>query len=138
MLELSSVLKVSHSFIFILSFNTRFLFEDEVQKLSKKLQEAQTYNIHVVSEEFLKEITTDRPSVIMEKCKISTWGILPHVRQQSKVDEEEKKKSGRSSFTVASGKSDRSYSIHFNRHFLFFFFFFIQLIRRNQFQTKSN
>ena len=82
-----------------------------MQKLSKKLQEAQTLNIHIVSEEFLKEITTDRPSVIMEKCKISTWGILPHVRQQSKVDEEEKLKSGRSFSTTGSGKSDRSYFV---------------------------
>lgn len=66
-------------------------------------------NIHVVSEEFLKEIQTDRPSVIMEKCKISTWGILPHIRQQSKVEEEVKMKSGQLSSSNGSGKSDRSY-----------------------------
>jgi len=58
--------------------------------MSKKLQEAQTLNIHVVSEEFLNDIKTDRPSIIMEKCKISTWGILPHIRQQTKANEEAK------------------------------------------------
>jgi hypothetical protein len=93
-----------------------FFFEDEIQKMSKKLQDAQTLNIHIVSEEFLNEIKTDRPSIIMEKCKISTWGILPHIRQQTKANEEAKIKSGRQSFTTASGKSDRNISkkiIHF-------------------------
>jgi hypothetical protein len=83
-----------------------FVLKDEIQKMSKKLQEAQTLNIHVVSEEFLNEIKTDRPSIIMEKCKISTWGILPHIRQQTKADQEAKLKSGRQSFTTLSGKSD--------------------------------
>ena len=75
--------------------------------MSKKLQEAQTLNIHIVSEEFLNEIKNDRPSIIMEKWKISTWGILPHIRQQNKADEEAKTKSGRQSLTTASAKSDR-------------------------------
>lgn len=74
--------------------------------MNKKLQEAQALNIHVVSEEFLNEIKNDRPSIIMGKCKISTWGILPHIRQQTKVDEEAKIKSGRQSITTASAKSD--------------------------------
>ena len=74
--------------------------------MSKKLQDAQTLNIHIVSEDFLKEISHDRPTIIMEKCKISTWGILPHIRQQIKVDIEAKMKSGRQSFTTASTKSD--------------------------------
>ncbi len=84
----------------------QFIFVDEVQKMNKKLQEAQTLNIHVVSEEFLNDVKTDRPTVVMEKCKISTWGILPHIRQQKKVDDEAKVKSGRQSFTTLSGKSD--------------------------------
>ncbi len=75
--------------------------------MSKKLQEAQALNIHIVSEEFLNEIKNDRPTIIMEKCKISTWGILPHIRQQTKADQEAKMKSGRQSFTTASTKSDR-------------------------------
>jgi hypothetical protein len=83
-----------------------FILKDEIQKMSKKLQEAQTLNIHVVSEEFLNDIKTDRPSIIMEKCKISTWGTLPHIRQQTKADQEAKMKSGRQSFTTLSGKSD--------------------------------
>ncbi len=74
--------------------------------MNKKLQDAQTYNIHVVSDEFLKEITNDRPSIIIEKCKISTWGILPHIRQQTKADSEAKMKSDRQSFPTASIKSD--------------------------------
>jgi hypothetical protein len=75
--------------------------------MSKKLQDAQGLNIHIVSEEFLTEIKNDRPTIIMEKCKISTWGILPHIRQQTKADHEAKMKSGRQSFTTASAKSDR-------------------------------
>lgn len=82
------------------------LIKDEIQKKSKKLQDAETMNIHVVSEEFLKEILTDRPSIVMEKCKISTWGVLPHVRQQTKADEEAKLKSQRQSLTTSSAKSD--------------------------------
>ncbi|CAM4807466.1 unnamed protein product [Rotaria magnacalcarata] len=80
--------------------------KDEIQKMGKKLQEAQMLNIHIVSEEFLNEIKKDRPSVVMEKCKISTWGILPHIRQQTKADEEAKMKSVRQSLTTASTKSD--------------------------------
>jgi hypothetical protein len=75
--------------------------------MSKKLQEAQTLNIHIVSEEFLKEIQTDRSSIIMEKWKISTWEILPHIQQQTKADKKAKMKSGRLSFTTLSAKSDR-------------------------------
>jgi hypothetical protein len=47
----------------------------------------------------------------MEKCKISSWGILPHIRQQPKADEEAKIKSGRQSFTTVSGKSDCTFLI---------------------------
>lgn len=54
--------------------------------MSKKLQDAQTANIHVVSEEFLSEVLKDRPTIVMEKLKISTWGILPHVRQQKQTE----------------------------------------------------
>ncbi|CAF3403942.1 unnamed protein product [Rotaria sp. Silwood2] len=42
----------------------------------------------------------------MEKCKISSWGILLHIRQQTKADEEARIKSGRQSFTIVLGKSD--------------------------------
>ncbi|CAF1511392.1 unnamed protein product [Adineta ricciae] len=80
--------------------------QDELQKKSKKLQDAETMNIHVVSEDFLKEILNDRPSIVMEKCKISTWGILPHIRQQTKADEKAKVKSQRESLTTSSAKSD--------------------------------
>lgn len=80
--------------------------QDEIQKMSKKLQDAQKLNIHIVSEEFLKDIQTDRPSIIMEKLKISSWGILPHIRKQNKAIEEEKIKSGRSTFASLDGKSD--------------------------------
>ncbi|CAF3118370.1 unnamed protein product, partial [Rotaria sp. Silwood2] len=83
--------------------------QDKIQKLSKTLQEAQTLNIYVVSEDFLNEIQKGRPSIIMEKCKISSWGILPHIRQQTKTDEEAKIKSGRQSFTILSGKSNSKF-----------------------------
>lgn len=79
--------------------------------MGKKLQDAQAFNIHVVSEEFLNEIKNDRPSIIMEKCKISTWGILPHTRQQTKADEEAKKKSAKESMSTVSKKSEGKISI---------------------------
>jgi hypothetical protein len=78
--------------------------------MSKKVQEGETLNIHIVSEEFLNEIQNDRPSIIMEKCKISTWGILPHIRKQTKANEEQKMKSTRESLTTASAKSDRKFN----------------------------
>lgn len=74
--------------------------------MSKKLQDAQSLNIHIVSEEFLNEIKNDRPTIVMEKCKISTWGILPHIRKQTKANEELKMKSGKQSFSTTNGKSD--------------------------------
>ena len=80
--------------------------------MSKKLQDAQTFNIHVVPEDFLKEIQTDRPTIVMEKLKISSWGILPHIRKQNKIIEDEKIKSGRSTFGSLDGKSDCKY-FHF-------------------------
>ena len=46
---------------------------------------AQTLDIHVVTEEFLDEILNDRPSNVMEKLKISTWGILPAIRKQPRL-----------------------------------------------------
>ena len=88
-LELLSVRKICRLFIVFLWFSRSFSFEDEV----RKLQETQALIIHVVSEDFLKQITTDHSSMIMEGCKISSWQILPHVRQQTKVDEEAKSKS---------------------------------------------
>ena len=100
LLELLLVLKVFRIFdfsFFYLIYLCRGSSKDE-----QKLQEAQTLNIHVVSEEFLNDVKTDRPTVVMEKCKISTWGILPHIRQQKKVDDEAKVKSGRQSFTTLS------------------------------------
>lgn len=96
--------------------------------MSKKLQDAQSLNIHIVSEEFLNEIKNDRPSIIMEKCKISTWGILPHIRQQTKVDEEFKMKSGKQSFTSTNGKSDcnifkiKLFDLKKKTKYFFFFF----------------
>jgi hypothetical protein len=33
-----------------------FIKKDEIQKISEKIQEAQTLNIHIVSDEFLNEI----------------------------------------------------------------------------------
>ncbi|CAF3934676.1 unnamed protein product [Adineta steineri] len=55
--------------------------QDQIQKGDKKLDIAQNFNIHVVSEQFLKDILTDRPSIVMEKLKLSNWGILPHIRK---------------------------------------------------------
>ena len=56
--------------------------------MSKKLQEAQSLKIPVVSGDFLVEVEKDRPTVVWEKCRLSSWGVLPHLREQ-----EEKKKS---------------------------------------------
>jgi hypothetical protein len=78
---------------------------DELAKMPKKLQDAQTLTIHVVSEDFLNEVEKDRPSVAMEKCQISSWGVLPHVRQQSQANDREKSKSGQLSAGTTSSKS---------------------------------
>ena len=56
-------------------------FPDQLNNGHKKLQQAQSFDIHVVPEEFLDQVLNDRPSVVMEKLKLSTWGILPHVRK---------------------------------------------------------
>lgn len=58
---------------------------DQLQKGNQKIQVAQTLGIHVVPEEFLDEIVNNRPSIVMEKLKISTWGILPHIRKQPRL-----------------------------------------------------
>ncbi|CAF0799258.1 unnamed protein product [Adineta ricciae] len=57
---------------------------DEIDNGNRKIQYAQKYDIHVVPEEFLDEVHNDPPSVVMDKIKISTWGVLPHVRKQRK------------------------------------------------------
>ncbi|CAF1311166.1 unnamed protein product [Rotaria sp. Silwood1] len=71
--------------------------QDEVQKGNKKIQDAQTCEIHIVPEQFLDDILNDRPSIVMEKLKISTWGILPHIRKQQAY---EKKKTRQKSSTT--------------------------------------
>ncbi|CAF3938965.1 unnamed protein product [Rotaria sp. Silwood2] len=63
--------------------------QDEVQKGSKKIQDAQTFEIYIVPEQFLDDVLNGRPSIVMEKLKLSTWGILPHIRKQQA---QEKKK----------------------------------------------
>ena len=73
--------------------------------MSKKIQDAQTLNIHVVTEEFLNEVQKNRPTEAMEKCKISSWGTLPHLRQQAKLEREEKIKSGHSKIDQKSGET---------------------------------
>jgi poly [ADP-ribose] polymerase len=70
------------------------------QKGNKKLQVAQKFEIHIVPEEFLDDILNDRPVIVMEKLKISTWGILPHIRKRK---DREKKKSS-TSFKAPSKK----------------------------------
>ncbi|CAF5117804.1 unnamed protein product, partial [Rotaria sp. Silwood1] len=45
--------------------NARYLIEDESQKIIENLQETQSLNIYIVSEEFLNEIKNDCPSKIM-------------------------------------------------------------------------
>jgi hypothetical protein len=47
-------------------------------------------DIHIVSQQFLNQIKTDRESMIMEKCQISSRTILSHIRQKTKDDEKEK------------------------------------------------
>jgi hypothetical protein len=94
------------SFIFYSFFFYYNCSIDEVQKGNKKIQNAQTFEIHIVSEEFLEDILNDRPSIVMEKLKLSTWGILPHIRKQQV--HEKKKPKEKSSTTL---KSFREYFI---------------------------
>jgi len=57
LLEWLLVHKVFFIFILILLFDFIFIYnKDEIQKVSEKLQEEQTLNIHIASEEFLNEI----------------------------------------------------------------------------------
>ncbi|UJR16963.1 hypothetical protein I4U23_003861 [Adineta vaga] len=58
--------------------------QDEINKGTMKIQYAQKYDIHIVPEEFLDEVQNDRPSIVMDKIKISSWGVLPHIRKQRK------------------------------------------------------
>ncbi|CAF3932114.1 unnamed protein product, partial [Rotaria sp. Silwood1] len=68
--------------------------QDEIHKGNPKIQNAQTLDIHVVPELFLDDILNDRPSIVMEKLKLSAWGILPHIRKQrAREDNKIKRKS---------------------------------------------
>lgn len=62
-------------------FNKKYSI-DEVQKNNKKIQDAQLFKIHVVPIQFLDDIQNERPWIVMEKLKLSTWGIVPHIRKQ--------------------------------------------------------
>ena len=46
------------------------------------MRNAETLEIHVVAEQFFDDVLKARPSVVMEKLKLSSWGILPHLRKQ--------------------------------------------------------
>lgn len=78
-----SVIRAKEKAKFILVFS----LEGEMSKMSKKLQEAKSLNIFVVTEDFLVDVCSDCPSDVIDKCKISTWGIMPHLRKQMKIDE---------------------------------------------------
>ncbi|CAF4919289.1 unnamed protein product [Rotaria sp. Silwood1] len=45
---------------------------NEVQKASKKIQDAQYFEIHIVPEQFLDDILNDQSSIVMEKLKLTT------------------------------------------------------------------
>ncbi|CAM4960663.1 unnamed protein product [Rotaria socialis] len=79
--------------------------QDEVQKGSKKIQDAQKFEIHIVPEQFLNDVLNDRPSIVMEKLKLSTWGILPHIRkQQAREENKTKRKSSPTSKSFARSR----------------------------------
>lgn len=61
---------------------------EEVEKMNKKMEEAKSFNIQVVGEEFLKAIEKGSPTDTMEKIKsmsICSWGSEPMTRM---LDEE--------------------------------------------------
>ncbi|CAF1030292.1 unnamed protein product [Rotaria sordida] len=72
--------------------------QDEVQKGNKRIQNAQTFEIHIVPEQFLDDIVNDRPSIVMEKLKLSTWGILPHIRKQQTHEKKKIKRKSSNTF----------------------------------------
>ncbi|CAM4799055.1 unnamed protein product [Rotaria magnacalcarata] len=82
--------------------------QDEVQKGSKKIQDAQKFEIHIVPEQFLNDVLNDRPSIVMDKLKLSTWGILPHIRKQQV--REEKNRNRKSSSTFKSFARSRKFT----------------------------
>ena len=56
---------------------------EEVEKMNKRMQEVQSYNIQVVSEDFLKAIEKGSPTDTIEKIKsmsICSWGSDPLTR----------------------------------------------------------
>ncbi|CAF0966371.1 unnamed protein product [Rotaria sordida] len=79
--------------------------QDDINKGNPKIQNAQTLDIHVVPELFLNDILNDRPSIVMEKLKLSAWGTLPHIRkQQAREDKKIKRKSSFSTKSAAQSK----------------------------------
>jgi poly [ADP-ribose] polymerase len=76
------------------------------QKGNKKIQIAQTFEIYIVPEEFLDDILNDRPVIVMEKLKLSAWGILPHIRKQQ--NHQKKKSSTSLKSTGVIGRSRKS------------------------------
>ncbi|CAF0861667.1 unnamed protein product [Rotaria sordida] len=72
--------------------------QDEVQKGNKIIQNAQTFEIHIVPEQFLDDIVNGRPSIVMEKLKLSTLGILPHIRKQQTHEKKKIKRKSSNTF----------------------------------------
>ena len=54
----------------------------DVEKMVKRIQEAQELDIHVVSEDFVEEAKgfTDAPIMLIKKKSIAPWGSDPQVR----------------------------------------------------------
>jgi hypothetical protein len=59
----------------------------EVEKLSRKIEEAKNYDIHVVSEDFVEEAKefTDTPIILFKKKSIAPWGGDPSSRISKSV-----------------------------------------------------
>lgn len=60
---------------------------DQVQKMSSQIQDAQSLDIHVVSEDFLEEAKefVDAPYMLIKKKSIASWGSDPQTRVSKSV-----------------------------------------------------
>ncbi|KAK8763975.1 hypothetical protein V5799_033404 [Amblyomma americanum] len=47
---------------------------DEVKKKSKRVKEAETFNVHVVSENFLDSLASGGPAAAVDQFKLAPWG----------------------------------------------------------------
>ncbi|KAG1667338.1 Poly [ADP-ribose] polymerase 1 [Nymphon striatum] len=54
--------------------------ESELKKYSRKIQDAEEHEVHVVTEDFLDCVNKGGAAIMVSQCSISTWGSDPNER----------------------------------------------------------